>query len=197
MVNLHLGIAHSFSDHLFSSVGVQGDAKFFDWFGAGISRKSDGWLGSFSIGYYSKGERKCGYEIIPCIAYEKNSVGISNYKSFGGATYDNWFEYANSSYVIPSLQTSFYIKGLKANFYSTVRFSYLFSDVTYPHIQYYNAPELRKYFPETYLIEPAIQFSFSHSKTMRYFISAHITKSKNYYLDFIPPFQAGFKFMIE
>ncbi len=198
MLNLHLGIAHSFSDHIFTSVGVQGDCKPIDPFGENAFHRSRGVAANLNLGYYSHTNKGLGYEIVPGFSYERNIAVYTDYPFLGGGmTNQNWYYDSITRYSIPSLQGSVYRKGGNSNVYFALRLSYLFVDSTSRKVNGNYLEYYRTYYPSSFLIEPSIQFSFKKSRTLRYFISMHIGTSKTNYFSMIPPFQAGFKFLIE
>lgn len=194
MFNLHLAVAHSFSHHIYFGAGVQGDAKVL---GLSFSDTSSNYA-SYSVnaqaGFFTYTKGNNLIDISGGWAYEK--MHFERYKT------PDWqygyFDSYRAKYHVPYLQFSYWLKGEKSDTYFTLRTSGILRNGTKEVFTATEGILYQVYTPYAMLFSPSIQFNFKNAKAAPFFITANISTNKGEgSVFFAPPFQAGFKFMIQ
>ncbi len=194
--NLHLGFAHSFTNHLFVSSSLQGD---FDFIHAiyGDSWGSKAFSINLSTGYFKENLKGTGFEIVPGLTYERTSYHIRHQASDWTYTGNHWWESGEPDYLIPSIQPSIYFKNRKINFSLTGKVSYLFQT---EKVYYLTSTGYQSYkevfYPRSFLFQPSIELYDPRSKWLRIYLTLNISSKKGDDYYFTPPCQFGMKFMM-
>ena len=202
----HLGLAHSFSNHLFLATGGQLNSNLFQrnfpgdkLFESSIHGKSNAASSYLSVGYFNKNESGNGYEIVPGFYFERNHVQyVSTYMYEGDYSRNAWpLDNRFLHYYVPNVQTAFYYKGEKCEWYLTVRLSYIIADSFSREFTPNEVIIYKNIYGRNLLIEPGAQLSFTNAKAIRFFVSTHLSTLKNDSPVNIPLFQGGVKFTLQ
>jgi len=205
-LGLHLGLAHSFSNHLFLAAGGQLNSNLYrkqfpgyKLFESSVYGKSNALATYISVGYFNKSESGKGYEIVPGFYFERNHVQYISTYNYEGDFSDNVWPSDNRfiHYYVPNVQTSYYLKREKCEWYFTTRLSYVFADSLSRKFVPDEVVFDRTIYSRNFLVEPGIQFSFTKMNAIRFFASTHLSTLKNDNPVNIPLFEGGIKFNIQ
>ncbi len=208
LLSMHLGIAHSFSNHLFLETGGQVGSTIFKlepWNYKNNKQndligRSNAYTVNGAVGFFKKNINGTQLQIEPGFIYEKCWGVAGNYVQDWYYSSEYYFDgkQFNIDYFIPNIQSSISLKGKKSEWYFAGRVSCLITD----SISKKFTPDYvifdKVFYQRNLIFEPGIQFSdarSSKSKRLRFYLSGHVCLKKTNDFTFTTPIQGGIKFM--
>lgn len=197
--NFHLGVAHSFSKHLFFNISAQADLgiPFTSLFN---SNSSNGLSAGGGLGYYKWQNEEFGFQLAGAFDFEKvKSKFIDGW--YDGNDYNDVIKSSEFSMLIPSVQPAIFLKGSHSVFSFACKTSLLFQQGTTSRSYYDNGGHQIKYtyFPNftarSFLVQPSIQLT-NYQTAITIFFGGSISLIEGDDQFFAPIINGGIKFIL-